>query len=1107
MPNPDQNQDPNQVPADDPAALERFQEQQRLAAEQLAISQEGPAVARILRYVEDRAEQTLHRQTHLNYVEHDRKIEQLSQRFEAAFNRLQTELQANRETIRALEDRDVTMATVAAEEPQLSTVPDGATFLPPSELRQFTPQQRASFAMFQSNERTQELRHEFGENPRFLGIRSGLKLPTFDGSDYSAFSNWDSRIRLYLNTHFVPKAHQCAFIFQALVGQAAADTRHLAHLAAPGSDPNVYLRQLREVFRPTSTLPIARTQYAACRQRSTETVKEFANRIREAYIDAFPDEAHETSPHLIQHFIEGLINPDIGTMVQRKDYRVFSHAVTKAIHEANLLQHNRLRQGKKTPTCDLGTPNPRVRDSGAARIASISRDSPEGSGRPRVDTVRKYCDFHKTDTHGTQECRGRSRSPSHSRGRDRSNSRDSRGQGRRRSGSRTSPRRGILRRERGSKDRDRLKTRFSRKPRVANVDAQDDDPPSDSDSSPQGDEPDQRDVDYSDEYEDHGVVDSLFAFHPHGDVNSLSGAFDGNLNLDGAAELTDLTDDESEQASFPLFGDPEMGRTDEDDAPTDDDVPADYIHEDPEEASGADRQGTPPPGGPLIGAGAALGIDPAEEADLLRPGAGELEGLQFSLTEAEAERIMAGDAELGLKSAPLPLIQTSAELAEPRIAQISAGDDQTSEYPDLGVDTRLLKTSSEGHQKPDSDPVAGPSPKPPADVDCDPPPKEKSHEPKAGANWADEVEEEIGSEAAGAPEMPSKRRTSDPDEPLRPSANASKGAERRAKDRRTPASAENASTSRKGRKRRRQPSPTSATSRQDEAGDRDSSGRHRQDSTSTTSTEASRPRALRSNILRHLKKINKLKREMDIATLYVKDTPDYRPPSADLRADLDRRRQSDPATRKDGTQDLFGPLLNLSHVRAECDRIQAQCGPAAGLAVRAHAIRQLIDTRHAREILKQVCDEIEGGMPGGARNVSDDERRPTTPDSSATNPSRVSRRINPARGRLRYAADQTDPFRLVHGDGPAVRRMDEFQHDVLYERMMHHLHSVTPCPEGFRPLTEGELNATGRIASLQKIRRSFLRRLHREEVDLISAQLRARDPLRDLLPEEPASAR
>ena len=1083
------------------------EEDRRLREERQSIvaqgqGDQGVQVERVLKYLEDSAD----RREAVQLVKFNSMIEHVVKELRTGLGSLREEFNNSRAKANLTADQDVTMRTVASDAPpipQLSTVEGGATFLPPNELRQFPPNQIDSF--FKAQEKLRSAPDDHSDAPRSLGLKSGVKLPTFDGSDYTQFANWDYRIRGYLNCHYVPESHQCAFIFQALVGQAATDTRHLAHLATPGSDPNTYLERLKEVFSPYSQQPMARSKYATCRQHANETIKEYANRLRAVFIDAFPDDPHEKSPHLVQHFIEGLANSDISIAVQRKNFSRYSKAVEKAVHEANILQYSRMRQGRKTATCDLGTPSPYAnRGSGSSRVASIQRDSVEEHERPRVDTVRRYCDLHKTTKHGNWECRGRSPQPP--RGRERSGSRDSRGRTRRprdRSSSRGSPKRGILKR---SKDRDRQKTRFSRKPRVANVEHRESGSSTESDGSDRRGDSDQSEPSgSSDEDSSGGVIDSLFEFDQRRGIHSLAATIssttddpDGHGGQDDSA--SDLVSIIRVDAEY----------TDDDDLPTDEDIPADYLNEDPtstDDSSAAKGQ-ISSSNDPLIGGHQRDSPDLDDEGLLDGDDADPAGPDVLEISIQDEDRLLSGDHDgIGLGSVPPVRCDTSADFGDRRVAHIhSIGPICNPPFPDLEVEISSLGAPDQA-KVPDCSKDSGAR----NDLFKEPYPVPRCLTERS--DWSEERPDYESAEAMDESEQPSA--TPNPDPPLtgppdeeRASAPADE----------TPAPKPGNPTEvadlGNGRKRRL-PSPsgrsprggkgdrsrTSAGRRKDPSSASSGSGRRKDPSPASSGSEKSARKAearapsAREDIQRRLRRIADLKREMDTATLYTRD----REPSPDLRDNLNRRRDPNHSFDREGRAGIFGPSFDISHLRAECDRIRRRHGRIAELAAKNHLIRQLFDPEEARAALTQICDDMEEAAPPAKSD--------TRTLSKEMDAAELARLLNPSKGRVRYADGQLDPFRLSHRDLREVKRMEEPQRDLLHQRMNLHLHNVEPCPVGVRPFTEGELDEASRVASLQKTRRSFLRRLHREEVDLILAQFRAGEPLRDLLPGGSVSAR
>ena len=234
-------------------------------------------------------------------------------------------------------------------------------------------------------------------------VRSGLKWPIFDGTNYSSFIFWESAFRTYVNIHKVPAKQQAAAALLCIHGKAREDVDHLAHLPfAEETTVESFLKELKGVFVPESARTIAQIEYDRTYQRSDETIREYANKLRNNFFLAQPDIKHNTSRMLITKFVDNLHSDRIRTNVRRKNCTTYTDAVATAIFEGNLIVIEDKQSGRKTAKYLLGNKN------FGGKINQIDgEDSLHYAEDEEISAIKKkqWCRFHEVNTHDDATCR------------------------------------------------------------------------------------------------------------------------------------------------------------------------------------------------------------------------------------------------------------------------------------------------------------------------------------------------------------------------------------------------------------------------------------------------------------------------------------------------------------------------------------------------------------------------------------------------------------------------------------------------------------------------------------------------------------------------------
>ena len=123
------------------------------------------------------------------------------------------------------------------------------------------------------------------------GIR-GIPFPTFDGTDFTMFAPFEASFRLYAQVQQYTTEESMNSLLLCMQGTAKTSVQELIKevQAKKYVTLDSLFIALRKVFIPEGAREVAQEIFQNCRQLDTETVSEYANRIRVAFHTAFPDD-------------------------------------------------------------------------------------------------------------------------------------------------------------------------------------------------------------------------------------------------------------------------------------------------------------------------------------------------------------------------------------------------------------------------------------------------------------------------------------------------------------------------------------------------------------------------------------------------------------------------------------------------------------------------------------------------------------------------------------------------------------------------------------------------------------------------------------------------
>lgn len=215
-------------------------------------------------------------------------------------------------------------------------------------------------------------------------------IPSFDGSEPKKFKEWVKDIEKHATLTGVTSERVRFIAYQASSGPVSDFLkRHLnAHRDA---DWPAIRQELRLRFGEVVDSQHALLLLRKCKQKHSETIQVYAERLRALGEEAFEDQATDLmESQLVGYFIDGLAHDYMKMKVMRARPTFFSEAVLAATEEQNLRKRFQLRTGHETPRSVSNDDGVEPMDISHARPRLQCRYCNKKGHHVRDCRVRKY---------------------------------------------------------------------------------------------------------------------------------------------------------------------------------------------------------------------------------------------------------------------------------------------------------------------------------------------------------------------------------------------------------------------------------------------------------------------------------------------------------------------------------------------------------------------------------------------------------------------------------------------------------------------------------------------------------------------------------------------
>ena len=250
---------------------------------------------------------------------------------------------------------------------------------------------------------------------------SALKPDRYMGPTTESFTSWK---KAFLNLADINKWSAAASIrmaYASMYKDARIATMHL--------DPDQFeslddiMETFGKLFEPPATSEVARMEFDRIHQHLDETVLEYSNRIRAAFIRAYPKASVLTDAILQRNFIHGLASERVKAQTFRVLPQTFDAAIEAAMAESALLHSENMNTSSREkrfiiPASTFSGTNDTTHTVITNTLGAIGRGGRKLRSKTHFNKkntgANKYCMFHKVTTHDTAECRSKGGKPSHS---------------------------------------------------------------------------------------------------------------------------------------------------------------------------------------------------------------------------------------------------------------------------------------------------------------------------------------------------------------------------------------------------------------------------------------------------------------------------------------------------------------------------------------------------------------------------------------------------------------------------------------------------------------------------------------------------------------------
>ena len=239
-----------------------------------------------------------------------------------------------------------------------------------------------------------------------------IKPDRYFGPAVESYSQWR---KAFLNLKDINNWSEAMGIrlgFAAMYKDARIATTHLD--PEDFATTEEFLEELGKLFEPPATGEVARMAFDRISQQPTETILEYSNRMRAAFVKAYPSSSVNEDSILLRSFMHGLCSERVKTHTFRAKPTNYQDAIEAAMCESALLHSENLHTSNKDRRYIMPAITTVADDTsnllGTATLGAISKGrrpsiARQGTRGHKGGARGKYCSHHKVNTHNTLDCR------------------------------------------------------------------------------------------------------------------------------------------------------------------------------------------------------------------------------------------------------------------------------------------------------------------------------------------------------------------------------------------------------------------------------------------------------------------------------------------------------------------------------------------------------------------------------------------------------------------------------------------------------------------------------------------------------------------------------